>query len=109
MLRSQNFTRSWGNQRRENRIIFIGRGMQQRREELTKATMACVAPPLRFSVGDAVQARTGETEYTPGHVIAHWDNFNAYRIKLKDGREVWAPHDHDNFIKKGSGGGYEKK
>ena len=37
MLRNQGFTEPWGPQeKRENRIIFIGRGMQPRRRELTE-------------------------------------------------------------------------
>merc|ERR1711971_435426 len=43
MLRHQNFTREWGkDEKRENRIIFIGRGMQQRRQELTDGFKSCV-------------------------------------------------------------------
>ena len=37
MLRNQGFTQPWGpREKRENRIIFIGRGMQPRRAELTE-------------------------------------------------------------------------
>ena len=37
MLRNQGFTEPWGKtEKRENRIIFIGRGMQPRRLELTE-------------------------------------------------------------------------
>merc|ERR1740138_785157 len=39
MLRNQNFTKPWGENKRENRIIFIGRGMQQRRQKLTEEVM----------------------------------------------------------------------
>ena len=36
-LRNQGFTRPWAeNEKRENRIIFIGRGMQPRRAKLTE-------------------------------------------------------------------------
>mmetsp|Transcript_56798 Transcript_56798/g.144500 ORF Transcript_56798/g.144500 Transcript_56798/m.144500 type:complete len:163 (+) Transcript_56798:3-491(+) len=100
MLRNENFTKPWGDQPRENRIIFIGRGMQKRREELTNGILACVAGPLRFNVGDRVQARTGEDEYTPGTVIEQWDEYHAYRIQL-DGeeRQVHAPMDEDGFVK----------
>lgn len=100
MLRNQDFTRAWGeNETRENRIIFIGRGMQKRRQELTEGFMACVAKPLRFPVGCQVFANvTGG--YTKASVIAHWDECRAYRIRLKDGTEVWAPIDDDRFIRK---------
>ncbi len=42
MLRNQGFTQDWGKEKRENRIIFIGRGMQQRRQELTEGVWAKV-------------------------------------------------------------------
>jgi len=99
MIRNQNFTYPWGSKPRENRIIFIGRGMQQRRQELTDGVMACVVKPLRFGISRKVLARMGEDSYLPGKVIAHWDNMNAYRIKLNCGKEVWAAMDEDEFIK----------
>jgi len=99
MLRNQNFTKPWGQQKQENRIIFIGRGVQQRRQELTDAVMACVVQPLRFAIDARVQAKTDENSYTPGKVVRHWDEMNAYRIRLDDGDEVHAPMDEDCFIK----------
>jgi len=98
MLKNQNFTRPWGEQPRENRIIFIGRSMQQRRQMLTDGVMACVAKPLRFAVGDKIMARTGQG-YCHGKVMRQWDDLNAYRIKLRTGDEVWAPVDEDVYIK----------
>jgi len=97
ILKNQGFTKPWPDQPRENRIIFIGRGMQQRRQALTDGVMACLAKPLRFGIGDKVLAQTGD--YTPGKVIRHWDELNAYRIQLNDGGEVWAPVDEDAYIK----------
>jgi len=102
MLTNQTFTRAWGeNEPRENRIIFIGRNMQQRRQELTDGFLAClVVKPLRFPVGSKVLAmRAGG--YTKGTIIRHWDEFRAYRICLedKDGTNVWAPIDDDRFVK----------
>lgn len=97
MLKNQNFTKPWGDRKRENKIIFIGRGMQQRRQMLTDGVMACVAGPLRFEVGAEIMARTGEG-YEAGNVMRQWDELNAYRIKLKSGDEVWAPVDEDVFI-----------
>jgi len=99
MLRNQNFTKPWADQPRQNRIIFIGRGMQERRQKLTEGVMACVVKPLRFGIGDKVLARTGGCDFTPGNVIGHWDELNAYRVKLNRGDEVWAPADEDGFIK----------
>jgi len=101
MIKNQNFTKPWTDEVRESRIIFIGRGMQQRRQELTDGVLACVAAPLRFGVGDRVRARTGEHTYTPGTVIKQWDGYRAYRIELDNGVQVHAPMDMDGFVKAG--------
>lgn len=116
MLRNQNFTKEWpADQVRSSKIIFIGRGMQQRRRMLTEGTLNCVVKPLRFKVGDKVMAQTGE-KYEAGTVIRQWDEFNAYRIRLAaDQEEVWAPLDEDCYVqpykaprKNGKGrGGYK--
>jgi len=101
MLRNQAFTKPWGKgNARENRIIFIGRNMQQRRQELTEGFLACVAKPLRFKIGAEVRAKTGpgDDDYENGYVAGHWDEFNAYRIKLLSGEEVQAPIDDDCFV-----------
>jgi len=100
MVRDANFTHPWADWPRECRIIFIGRGMQQRRQMLTDGVMACLVKPLRFSVGDRVLARSGpDTAYMLGTVVKHWDSLNAYRIELDNSAEVWAPIDEDNWIK----------
>lgn len=98
MLRNMNFNKPWGSRPRENRIIFIGRGMQPRRQMLTAGVMACIVKPLRFQVGADVMART-EDGYEHGKVLRHWDDLNAYRIRLRSGDECWAPIDEDDFIK----------
>lgn len=101
MLRNQSFTRDWTkDEKRENRIIFIGRNMQQRREELTKGFMACIAKPLRFPVGKKVRART-ENGYVKAKILKHWDEMRAYRVQLEDAdrSNVWAPIDDDNFVR----------
>jgi len=103
MFKMQNFSKPWGSRPRENRVIFIGRGMQGRRQELTDAILACVVKPLRFKVGAKVRARTDMDAYTQGRVIAHWDELSAYRIRLEDGNEVHAPMDENSFIKAASG------
>lgn len=98
MLRNQSFTQAWKNGKpRENRIIFIGRGMEQRRQELTEGFMACIAKPLRFENGAKVRARCSEG-YMMGTVLKQWDEFNAYRIRLSNGEEVHAPMDDDVFV-----------
>jgi len=102
MLKNQNFTKRWPKGKpRENKVIFIGRGMQQRRQELTEGIRACVAGPLRFKVGAVVLARRGpnEDDRERGKVIKHWDEYQAYRIRLDNGEEVWAPIDIDDFVR----------
>merc|ERR1719330_609297 len=48
-FRNQGFTEPWADgEPRENRIIFIGRGMQKREHRLTSDFQQCIAGPLRF-------------------------------------------------------------
>jgi hypothetical protein len=104
MLRNQSFTKLWKkDEPRENRMIFIGRDMQQRRQELTEGFMACSAEkPLRFEVGAKVRTKIGEgdDDFALGTVVKHWDEMHAYRVKLDDGDdESHAPIDSDAYIK----------
>merc|ERR1712032_418211 len=96
MLRDENFTKPWGELERESRIIFIGRGMRQRRQELTDGVMECVTKPLRFEIGTRVMANLGD--YLPGRIVKHWDECNAYRIELDDGDNIWAACDEDIYV-----------
>jgi len=101
MLRNEKFMRAWReDEDRENRIIFIGRRMQERREELTKGFMECVVKPLRFRVGTKVLANS-DGGYRKGTIIKLWDECRAYRIRLFDRERthVWAPIDDDRFVK----------
>lgn len=101
MLKTQNFTKPWPEgELRENRIIFIGRKMQERRQELTDGFKACIAQPLRFQIGDAVLAKTGEgpDDYESGEITGHWHETNAYRIKCQN-YSVFAPFDKDTYVK----------
>jgi len=100
MLREQRFTRDWKpDESRENRIIFIGRNMQERRQELIDGFLACAAKPLRFPVGERVNCRV-QGGYVEAHVLKHWDELRAYRLEIQDAdrSNVWAPIDDDNFI-----------
>jgi len=102
MLKNQNFTAPWKPQEtRENRIIFIGRGMEQRRQELTEGFAACIAQPLRFPVGTKVKAKMGDgpDDYESGTVIRQWDECTAYRIKLDNGQQVHGAFDEDDCVK----------
>jgi len=106
MLRNQNFTEPWGSppETRESRIIFIGRGMHQRRQELTDGVMACIMKPFRFAIGDKILARTGEKHYSPGNIVAYWYGTSPYQIKLDKPLEpgsdglIHAPMDEDVFV-----------
>lgn len=98
MLRNQKFTKPWPHTPRENRIIFIGRGMEQRRHDLTAGVMDCVAQPLRFAIGARVFAKTGAHAYEGGTVLKQWDELNAYLIRLDNGEEVHAPICDDKFV-----------
>lgn len=103
MLRNQGFTRPWAeNEKRENRIIFIGRGMQPRRAKLVEGFKACMASALRFDVGTRIKARVnpGPDGWEQGKVLKQWDECNAYRLQLDDGSEVHAPMDDDSFVMK---------
>lgn len=102
MLRDENFTRAWEeHESRENRIIFIGRGMQERRQELTEGFKACLAKPLRFEVGAKVLMRPNlRARFVPATVVKHWDECRAYLVSLDDYDDEleWAPRDDDRFI-----------
>jgi len=102
----ENFT--WKEQEvRESRFIFIGKHLDH--EFYREGFMKCLVPKdgsivLRFPVGTIVECNVGV--YQPGTVLKQWDNDNAYLIEL-DGPpkvNVWAPIDHDAYIRSiGSG------
>ena len=75
MLRTTGFSDPWEQgQPRESRIIFIGRGMQARRQSLTDDFMKCLVAPLRFSLGSAVCVQVREEAACledHGHEAAH--------------------------------------
>lgn len=101
-LRDQHFMRTWRvDETRENRLIFIGRNMEERRQELTEGFKACMAVPLRFAVGCKVLAKGGEG-YQKGTIIKQWDEHRAYRIRLDTGTEIWGPIDDDEYVKAAS-------
>jgi len=81
---------------RECRLVFIGRNLDK--ESLQKAVLNCKAGPLRFKVGDAVEANC--EQWLPGEVIRLWDEGNPYRIRLQNGEECWGPVDSDSFVRK---------
>jgi len=64
-------------------------------------------PQLRFEVGTYVLCRVGPSDWCPGQVAQLWYRepnwpdgaFAPYKIKLDDGREIFAPADMDEIIK----------
>ncbi|GFH57899.1 hypothetical protein CTEN210_14375 [Chaetoceros tenuissimus] len=67
-------------------------------------------PELRFDVGDKVECRVGADEVTgwaKGEVIQLWyreqgwqdGSFAPYKIRLDDGRDIFAPADVDQVIR----------
>lgn len=97
MLFTGSFEGKWKkDEKRESRFVFIGKNLDA--EFLKYGFEACVVTKqLRFKVGDAVKANVGS--FKKGKVVQQWDDGNAYRIKLDDGTEVWAPVDVDNYIR----------
>jgi len=89
----------WGEkEERINKLCFIGRNLD--RNFLTDGIKAClVTKPLRFNIRDKVFCNLGK-KWERGEVIKHWDQGNAYRVKLLSGTQVWAPMDEEIFIKK---------
>ena len=82
---------------RESRFVFIGKNLDL--ESLKSTFMACrVTEELRFDVGTAVEAKA-MGGWKSGKIIKLWDEGNAYRIRLDDGVEVWAPVDVDSFCR----------
>lgn len=97
MLFSGSFEGKWRkDEKRESRFVFIGKHLDA--EFLKLGIAACrVTEELRFSVGDAVEANCGK--FKKGKIIKQWDDGNAYRIKLSDGVDVWAPIDIDAYVR----------
>jgi len=68
-------------------------------------------PELRFTIGTKVFCRIGpdaETDWAPGEIVELWytektwppGSFAPYKIKLDDGRQIFAPGDMDAVVKK---------
>ena len=68
-------------------------------------------PQLRFELGTKVQCRIGpdaERDWASGVIVMLWyrestwppGSFAPYKIKLDDGREIFAPGDMDQIIRR---------
>eukprot|EP00903_Cladosiphon_okamuranus_P018898 g17381.t1 len=79
---------------RECRFIFIGKHLKEKHaERLKKEFLACAAEePLRFSVGDYVEALSGRG-WQLAKVLKTWDAGNCYRLELQNRSKtnVWVP------------------
>ncbi len=83
---------------RSSRFVFIGKNLDH--EYYREGFLACqVERELRFKVGDKVEANIGK--FVSGTVVKQWDQGNAYRVELDDGKNtnVWAPVDIDGYIR----------
>lgn len=66
---------------------------------LRSSFLQCIASEqLEYDVGRLVAVNVGE--WALGRVIKHWDEGNAYRVRVFDGEgnDVWAPIDSKSFI-----------
>lgn len=98
MLMSGNFveTAEWREkEKRCSKFVFIGVDLNH--DELQGIFESCRALPLRFKVGDLVEANVGG--FVKGTIIELWDEGNPYMIRLIDGNEVWCPEDTDLFCR----------
>ena len=84
---------------RECRFVFIGRNLDK--EALIKGFEDCKAEdPLRFKVGDEVQANVGISKWKNGIIADTWDEGHPYLIDLQDGKPcVFAPMDDDEYVR----------
>jgi G3E family GTPase len=86
-------------EKRESRFVFIGKYLDH--AMYREGFLACKADaPLRFAVGDIVEANVGG--FKKGKVLQQWDEGNAYRVEIKDSNKtnVWAPVDIDVYIRR---------
>lgn len=96
MLFGGDFAADWGEQERKSVFCFIGKNLDKM--NLKEGFMNCVAKPLRFKVGDLIEANVANG-FQRGRIIGEWDEGNPYRIRLDVGIECWAPVDDDRFVR----------
>lgn len=83
---------------REAKFVFIGKNLDYA-DLSAKFKSIFWEPPLRFKVGDKIEANTGD--WSPGTIIKVWDDGNPYRIELDDEEKtnIWGPDDVDAFVR----------
>ena len=88
----------------KNELTFISDESKNNRNLLLGLNKVPEEMELRFGIGANVMANVGE--FAPGIIRAQWDEGNAYRIELLDDAKtnVWAPVDHDTFVRARSSG-----
>jgi len=97
MLFGGDFAANWGpNETRKSVFCFIGKDLAKM--GIKEGFEACIAKPVRWKVGHRVECRIRDG-YSPGTIIKLWDEGNAYRVRLDQGMEVWAPIDEDVFVR----------
>jgi len=94
---SGTFGGQWKNtEKRQSAFVFIGKNLST--EMLKAGFEACrEMKELRFSIGTNVRANVGTFQL--GKVIDQWDSGNAYRIRLRDGKEIFAPVDINEYVR----------
>mmetsp|Transcript_24398 Transcript_24398/g.27230 ORF Transcript_24398/g.27230 Transcript_24398/m.27230 type:complete len:482 (+) Transcript_24398:18-1463(+) len=100
---------------RVSKFIFIGKNLPH--DFFREGFMKCISPKegdasrpaLRFGIGDIVEANVGV--FQRGIVLKHWDDGNAYLIAVEGPPKmnVWAPIDHDAYIRKLGAGPVEEE
>jgi G3E family GTPase len=114
MIFNGDFDEPWAeDEKRQSKFVFIGRNLDH--DELKEGFLACIQTPemiakkerkLRFAIGDDVVCRTSDG-WVGGKIIEHfWRNdymppgvTAPYKIRLDDGKAIWAPEDDDRFIR----------
>jgi len=112
MLFNGTFAEEWGaDEQRGCKLTFIGKNLDH--EELRSGFYACMATEgnrqkrldaLRFQIGDAVECRTGQTEWSQGKVVDRlWKASNGqvhpYQMELENGTLIYAPADDNQLIR----------
>merc|ERR1711972_731786 len=99
MIYDGSFKGVWGDEKRENRFVFIGKNLDKK--GLIEGFHKCkIDAELRFKEGDMVLA-SGEDGWYPGIVMACWHDGNPYVIQTEDPENprMVCPFDVDEFCK----------